>query len=38
MTIDTKLKNLPSGNYQFEEVILILLDKILTELKGKKKK
>ncbi len=35
MEINTKLKNLPKGHYSTQEAMLILLDKILDELKKK---
>lgn len=31
--IDTFIENLPAGEFSFEEAVLILLDKILDELK-----
>lgn len=37
MEIKTKLNNLTDGKYIFQEAVLILLDKILTELKEKSK-
>jgi len=38
MNIETNLNNLPPGNYQGHEAILILLNKILNELKQSKSK